>query len=125
MENPHGSIQGRTNETEIAETVATTLENPIQVRANGVALPHTIMNQDRRITHAAITENKRLGAVLAHIKAEQDKVPPKVQVKPDSARNGYKKTGKRPPGRASKMEPYYARKRAERELRAASQSSDI
>ena len=83
------------------------------------------MNQDRRITHAAITENKRLGAVLAHIKAEQDKVPQKVQVKPDSARNGYKKTGKRPPGRPSKMEPYYARKRAERELRAASQSSDI
>ena len=97
----------------------------IQVRANGVALPHTIMNQDRRITHTAITENKRLGAVLAHIKAEQDKVPLKVQVKPDSARNGYKKTGKRPPGRPSKMEPYYARKRAEREARAASHGSDI
>ena len=28
MENPHGSIQRRTDETEIAETVATTLENP-------------------------------------------------------------------------------------------------
>lgn len=97
----------------------------IQVRANGVLLPHTVMNQERRITHAAITENKRLSAVLEHIKAEQDKAPPKVRVKPESARNGYKKTGKRPPGGPSKMEGYYARKRAEREARAASQGSDI
>ena len=97
----------------------------IQVRAHGVVLPHTIMTQEHRITHAAITENKRLSAVLAHIKAEQDKAPPKVKVKPESARNGYKKTGKRPPGRPSKMEGYYARKRAEKDKRAASQGSDI
>jgi hypothetical protein len=94
----------------------------IQVRAKGVALPHTILNPERRITHAAITENKWLSAVLEHIKTEQDKAPPKVKVKPVSAKNGYKKTGRRPPGGPSKMEPYYARKRAERE---ASQSSDI
>ncbi len=97
----------------------------IQVRANGVVLPHSILNPERKITHAAITENKRLSAVLEHIKAEQDKVPPKVKVKPISAKNGYVKTGRRPPGGPSKMEPYYARKRAEREARAASQSSDI
>ena len=97
----------------------------IQVRANSVVLPHSILNPERRITHAAITENKRLSAVLEHIKTEQDKVPPKVKVKPISAKNGYVKTGRRPPGGPSKMEPYYARKRAEREARAASQSSDI
>ena len=97
----------------------------IQVRAKGVALPHAILNPERRITHAAITENKRLSAVLEHIKDEQDKAPPKVKVKPVSARNDYKKTGQRPPGRPSKMERYYARKHAERELRAASQGSDI
>ncbi|SFL60488.1 hypothetical protein SAMN04488004_1322 [Loktanella salsilacus] len=45
----------------------------IQVRAKGVTLPNTIMNPKRRITHTAITENKHLSAVLAHIKAEQDK----------------------------------------------------
>jgi len=28
MENTNGSLQGRNDETEIAETVATTLENP-------------------------------------------------------------------------------------------------
>ncbi len=97
----------------------------IQVRANGVVLPHSILNPERKITHAAITENKRLSAVLEHIKTEQDKVPPKVKVKPVSAKNGYVKTGRRPPGGPSKMEPYYARKRAEREARAASQGSDI
>ena len=97
----------------------------IQVRANGVVLAHSVLNPERKITHAAITENKRLSAVLEHIKTEQDKAPPKVKVKPISAKNGYVKTGRRPPGGPSKMEPYYARKRAEREARAASQSSDI
>jgi len=97
----------------------------IQVRAKGVVLPHTILNPERKITHAAITENKRLSAVLEHIKTEQDKAPPKVKVKPISAKNGYVKTGRRPPGGPSKMEPYYARKRAEREARTASVRGDI
>ena len=86
----------------------------IQVRAKGVALPHTILNPERRITHAAITENKHLSAVLAHIKDEQDKAAPKPKVKPVSNKNGYVKTGRRSPGRPSKMEAYYERKRAER-----------
>ena len=57
----------------------------IQVRAKGVALPHTILSPDHRITHAAIAENKRLGAMLEHIKAEQDKAPSIVKVKPERA----------------------------------------
>lgn len=36
-------------------------------------MPYTIMNPECRITLAAITENKHLSAVLAHIKKEQDK----------------------------------------------------
>lgn len=96
----------------------------IQVRAKGVALPHSILNPERRITHAAITENKRLGAVLAYIKEEQDKPTPQPKVKPISAKNGYKKTGRRPPGPPSKMEAYYERRRAERaaEVAAANKS---
>ncbi|MCW1949785.1 MAG: ISNCY family transposase [Octadecabacter sp.] len=97
----------------------------IQVRAKGVALPHTILNPERRITHAAIIENKHLSAVLEHIKAEQDQASLTVKVKPVSAKNGYQKTGRRSPGRPSKMDAYYARKRADREARAASQSSDM
>ena len=68
----------------------------IQVRTKGVALPCTIFDpHQQRVTHAAITENKHLSAVLAHIKAEQEKeaLPPKV--KPVSAKNGYKKNGRR------------------------------
>ncbi|WP_394182290.1 ISNCY family transposase [Yoonia maritima] len=94
----------------------------IQVRAKGVALPHSILNPERRITHAAITENKRLGAVLAFIKEEQDKPAPKPKVKPISAKNGYKKTGRRSPGAPSKMEAYYERRRAERAGEAAAAS---
>ena len=96
-----------------------------EVRWKGVSIPYSIFDKAQRVTDAAITENKRLSAVLEHIKTEQDKAPPKVKVKPISAKNGYVKTGRRPPGGPSKMEPYYARKRAEREARAASQSSDI
>lgn len=55
------------------------------------------------LTHAAITENKRLSAVLAHIKAEQEKHPPKVRVKPASARNAYVKNGHRNDGWNSKL----------------------
>lgn len=97
----------------------------IQVRAGGVVLPHTIMNPERQITHAAITENKRLSAVLEHIKAEQDKAPPKVKVKPISAKNGYKKKGQDRTGATSKLDKHYAQKRADQNARAASQGSDI
>lgn len=97
----------------------------IQVRAGGVVLPHAIMNPERRITHTAITENKRLSAVLEHIKAEQDKAPPKVKVKPISAKNGYKKKGQDRTGTTSKLDKHYAQKRADQNARAASQGSDI
>lgn len=86
----------------------------IHVRAKGVALPHTILNPERRVTHAAITENKHLSAVLAHIKEEQERAAPQPKVKPVSAKNGYTKTGRRPLGRPSKMEADYERRRAER-----------
>ncbi|MFG5381931.1 ISNCY family transposase [Yoonia sp. R2-816] len=89
-------------------------DGQIQVRAQGVALPHSILNPERRITHAAVTENKRLGAVLAYIKEEQDKSAPQPKVKPISAKNGYKKKGRRSPGAPSKLDAYYERRRAER-----------
>ncbi|MCR9086526.1 MAG: hypothetical protein NXH97_07280 [Rhodobacteraceae bacterium] len=79
-------------------TYVDTYEMPdgrVQIRAKGRALPYTVLNPDRRVTHAAITENKRLSAVLEFIKAEQDKASPDPGVKPGSARNGYKTTGRR------------------------------
>lgn len=68
----------------------------IQVRHNGIALPCTIFDpHQQRVTHAAITDNKHLSAVLAHIKAEQDKAAVSAEVRPESARNGYRKSGRR------------------------------
>jgi hypothetical protein len=96
----------------------------IQVRAKGVALPCSFFDpHQRRVTHAAITENKRLGAVLAHIKEEQEKATPPPKVKPINAKNGYKKTGRRPPGRPLKMEVYYERRRKERVEKAQEKTS--
>jgi len=93
----------------------------IQVRAKGVALPCSVFDpHQQRVTHAAITENKHLSAVLAHIKEKQQKAAPPPKVKPVSAKNGCKKTGRRPPGRPSKMEAYYERRRAERAGKASS-----
>jgi hypothetical protein len=65
------------------DVVAGALESVL--RASGGVLPHTIMPPERQITHAAITENKRLSAVLEHIKAVRDKTLQKVRVKPVSA----------------------------------------
>jgi transposase len=71
----------------------------IQVRHNGVVLPCTIFDpHQQRVTHAAITDNKHLSAVLAHIKAEQDKAAVSPEVRPESARNGYQKNGRRNDG---------------------------
>lgn len=67
----------------------------LQVRYKGMALPFRVFDPlQQRVTHAAIAENKHLSAVLAHIKAEQDKPAPPVRVPPSSARKGYKKTGR-------------------------------
>lgn len=47
------------------------------------------------MTHAAITENKRLSDVLAYIKERQDQLPsPKVRT--NSEKNGYTSRGRKP-----------------------------
>ena len=94
------------------------------VRWKGVSLPYSVFDKDQRVTHAAITENKHLSAALEHIKAEQEKSPPKVR-RAGKQRTRYEPTGRKPTGRPSLMEPYYERKRAEREARKASQDCDI
>jgi hypothetical protein len=93
----------------------------LEIRWKGASIPYSAFDKDQRVTHAAVTENKHLSAVLEQVKAmqEQDDAP---QSKPaGKQRTSYKKTGRTPPGRPSKMEGYYARKRAEREA-AVSQS---
>lgn len=96
----------------------------LEIRSKGITLPYSAFDKDQRVTHAAIVENKRLGAVLEFIKAEQEKGDA-LKAKPaGKQRTRYTKTGRKPPGRPSNMEPYYARKRAERKAQAAKQGSD-
>ena len=66
----------------------------LEFRWKGVSLPYSVFDKDQRVTHAAITENKHLSAVLEYIKAEQDKAPPKVhRIGKQSTR--YTPTGRR------------------------------
>lgn len=59
----------------------------LDVRWKGYPLPYTVFDKDQRVTHAAITENKRLGDILAYIKERQDErhAP---EVKSNSDKNG-------------------------------------
>lgn len=51
----------------------------LEFRWKDAALAYSVFDKDQRVTRAAITENKRLGAVLEHIKAERDKAAPKTR----------------------------------------------
>ena len=72
------------------------VDGRFEVRWKGVALPYSVFDMDQRVTHAAITENKRLSAVLEHIKEMQDKAPPKPRVRTNSEKMGYQPNGRRP-----------------------------
>jgi hypothetical protein len=69
----------------------------LDVRWKGHSLPYQVFDKDQRVTHAAITENKRLGDVLAYIKERQEQQD-KPKVKSSSDKNGYVKRA-RGPGR--------------------------
>lgn len=68
-----------------------------EVRWKGVSLPYSVFDKDQRVSHAAITENKHLSAVLEYIKAEQDKAPPKKR-RAGKQRTRYEPTGRRNDG---------------------------
>ena len=90
-----------------------------QVRWKGIALPYRVFDKEQRVTHAAITENKLLGDQLAMIKEMQeelDAAPAKPgRSKTNSERGGYKKTGRKPPGRRSAIQKKADEKRAKME----------
>ena len=74
-----------------------------QVRWKGVALPYTVFDKDQRVSHAAITENKRLGEVLAWIREEQEKLPPPKPKRAGKQRTKYQPTGRRNDGWNAKL----------------------
>ncbi|NKK94072.1 ISNCY family transposase, partial [Rhizobium leguminosarum bv. viciae] len=67
----------------------------LDVRWKGHSLSYRVFDKDQRVTHAAITDNKRLSDVLTYIKEQQDqRLPPKV--KTNSEKNGYTPRGRKP-----------------------------
>jgi transposase len=90
----------------------------LEFRWKGIQLPYSAFDKDQRVTHAAITENKRLSAVLEFIKAEQDKAPPKKR------RAGKQRTRYQPSGRRNDGWNTLADRKAKAN-RAASQGSYI
>lgn len=77
-----------------AETYAYA-DGRLEVRWEGYSLPYTVFDKGQRVTHAAITKNKRLGDVLAYVKERQaQRVPPVVKTK--SEKNGYTPRGRKP-----------------------------
>lgn len=69
------------------------VDGRVEVRSKGRSLPYTIFDMDQRVTHAAIADNKRLSAVLEHIKQMQDAAPPKSKVRTNSEKMGTSQTG--------------------------------
>ncbi len=70
----------------------------LEFRWKGISLPYSAFDKDQRVTHAAIVENKRLGAVLEQIKQEQVEVPPRKH-RAGRQRTKYTPTGRKAPGR--------------------------
>ncbi len=84
-------------------------DRPFEIRWKGVLLPYRIFDpSQRRVTHTAITENKRLGDVLAFIKTQQDADPPQV------GPVGKQRTRYTPTGRPNRGKKGWVERRAER-----------
>ncbi|OCP00802.1 MULTISPECIES: ISNCY family transposase [unclassified Ensifer] len=74
----------------------------LDVRWKGHCLPYQVFDKDQRVTHATITENKRLSDVLAYIRERQEQQT-KPAVKTNSEKIGYKPRGRRPGKRTDFM----------------------
>ncbi|MTH61319.1 ISNCY family transposase [Paracoccus litorisediminis] len=88
-------------------------DGSVEVVMNGVSLAYTMFDKEQRVTHAAITENKRLGEILTIIKAQQEKDPLRIR-RVGKQRTRYELTG-RPRGRKKTI----LDKRAERRVAEA------
>jgi len=75
----------------------------LDVRWKACSLPYTVFDKEQRVTHTAITENKRLGEVLSWIKARQDEAWAAPKIKTNSEQTGYKKRGTKPGRRTDCM----------------------
>jgi len=92
----------------------------LEIRWQGISLPYRVFDpSQQRVTHATITENKRLSETLAWIMAQQqgDALPEIGPV--GKQRSRYTPTGKRSPGRKSWLDKRAERRAAEAASRPA------
>lgn len=75
----------------------------LDIRWRACSLPYSAFDKEQRVTHTAITENKRLGEVLSWIKSAQDAAHLGPRIKTNSEQTGYKKRGKKPGRRTDFM----------------------
>lgn len=71
-------------------------DSRLDVRWKACALPYTVFDKEQRVTHAAITENKRLGEVLSWIKSAQEEARPAPKIKTNSEQTASRKPGGKP-----------------------------
>ena len=89
------------------------------MRWKGFSLPYRVFDADQqRVTHAAITENKRLSEALAFAKEVQD-ARLAEPAKAGKQRTKYTPTGRKPPGPKGWAEKRADRHRAEAASHAA------
>ena len=67
-----------------------------EVHSKGSALSYNFFGLDQRVTHTAITNNKRLGAVLEHIIQMQNTAPLKPKERTKFGKMGYKPRERKP-----------------------------
>ncbi len=85
----------------------------LDIKWKGLSLPYSVFSKDQqRVTHAAITDNKNLSAVLAYAKEIQDKEGAPKKKPAGKQRTQYTPTGRAPTGHKSFVEKYAERKRA-------------
>jgi hypothetical protein len=76
---------------------------------------YTVLDEDQCVTHAAITENKRLGEELTYIKERRDQRSPS-KVKINSEKTDYKARGSKPGSSTDVMSDPVIAARRERAL---------
>ena len=85
------------------------VDGRFDVRWKGQPPTYRIFDTDQRVTHAAVTENKRLSAVLAFVKNAQENAPPKPKVRTNSEKMRYRPKGRksgRPPKPRKASQPF-------------------
>lgn len=88
-------------------------DRPLEIRWKGMLLPYRVLDpSQQRVTHASITENKRLAEVLSCIMVQQQTNPPTVGPV-GKQRDYYTSTGKRGRGRKSWLDKRAERRAAE------------